>query len=296
MGNYIEFEDIIKLEIIYKFCKLFGKITGLILDINDKSGIHPKKFYPEAMYNKFCNIIISTSIGRSNCIKCGRELGIIAAKKGKPIITNCHMGLTELVYPIIINNKFIGTLESGQILTNQPSNKHFNEIINRLKDIDIDLSKLKKEYFKTKVIEKNLLKSYIDLMGLVVNYIIETEDTIISLKLRKNKSIIYQAKEYIERNYNRKILISDISSFVNISASYFEHLFIKEVGMTFIEYLNHYRIEKAKKLLLNKPISFVCHEVGFGSLSHFYKFFRRYLGCTPNLFKKEIQDKFHSDS
>ena len=291
MKNSIEYEDIIRMKKISDFYVLFNKITGLILDINDKNGHHPKKFYTESKENKFCRIIKSNEIGESECIKCGRLLGIKAAKQKKPAIVECHAGLTELIYPIIINNELKATLESGQILINKPNIEHFKDIASRVKYYGIDLNKLKKEYFKTRVIRKDILLNYIDLMGLVVGYIIESEEKIISLIKFENASTIFKAKEYIEKNYSKRILVKDISKFLNISNSHFEHLFTKETGMTFIEYLNYCRISAAKKLLFIKPISVVCHETGFGSLSHFYKFFKRYVGFTPKEYKTEIKNK-----
>ncbi len=290
MVNAIDYRDIVRMKIISDFCVLFKKITGLILDINDKNGYHPKRFYKENEENKFCRIIRSTEIGERECKKCGKELGVKAAKEGKPAIIECHAKLTELIYPIIINNELIATLVSGQILIKEPGDEHFDEIATRVKHFGIDLVKLKKEYFRTSVIKKNVLMNYIDLMGLVVGYIIETEDKIISLGKIENESTSFRAKEYIRKNYSEKILVKDISTFLNISNSHFEHLFKKETGMTFIEYLNYYRISIAKENLLIKPISVVCYEVGFGSLSHFYNFFKRYTGRTPKEYKKEVKN------
>ena len=290
MVDVIDYKDIVRVKIISDFCVLFKKITGLILDINDKNGYHPKRFYKEDEENEFCRIIRSTEIGKNECIKCGKELGMKAAKEGKPVVVECHAGLTELIYPIILNNGLIATLESGQILIKEPNIEHFNEITSKVKHYGIDLDKLKKEYFETRAIKEDILINYIDLMGLVVSYIIETEDKIISLGKIENGSTIFKAKEYIRKNYSKKIMVKDISTFLNISSSHFEHLFKKETGMTFIEYLNYYRINIAKKSLLIKPISVVCHEVGFGSLSHFYKFFRRYIGSTPKEYKKEAKN------
>jgi two-component system response regulator YesN len=179
-------------------------------------------------------------------------------------------------------------------LVSEPDDKHFCEIVSRVRHYDVDLKKLRKEYFKTRVIKKNTLKDYIDLMGLVVGYIIESEDKIVSLRNVENESTIFKAKEYIRENYSKKILVRDISKYLNISNSHFEHLFVKETGMTFIEYLNHYRISIAKKILLKKPISVVCYEVGFGSLSHFYKFFKRYTSCTPKEYKLGIKKRMFS--
>ncbi|HHQ8767947.1 helix-turn-helix domain-containing protein [Clostridioides difficile] len=53
-------------------------------------------------------------------------------------------------------------------------------------------------------------------------------------------------------------------------------------------FLNEYRLEKAKWILLNNNISIVdlVEEVGFGSTKTFYRVFKEKIGVSPLEFKK----------
>ena len=134
-----------------------------------------------------------------------------------------------------------------------------------------------------------MLEDYIILIKIIINYIVEIEDKILFLKNNiSEKYFIEKAKSYIENNYTKKIYIEEVAKHVNISKYYFTRLFKKETGLTFIEYLNHIRIIKAKKMLINNSIASVCYDVGFSSLTQFYKIFGRFAGCTPGEYIKSI--------
>ena len=74
-----------------------------------------------------------------------------------------------------------------------------------------------------------------------------------------------------------------------MSVRYFCKVFKQSIGMTFTDYLNRLRIEKAKNLLANphKHISEIAFEVGFESLSQFNRSFKRITGETPTRFRKK---------
>jgi len=60
--------------------------------------------------------------------------------------------------------------------------------------------------------------------------------------------------------------------------------------LTFTEFLNQYRINQAKKLLLmDKNVTETCFESGFVSLSYFNRTFRKVTGGNPLQFKKQFR-------
>ena len=57
--------------------------------------------------------------------------------------------------------------------------------------------------------------------------------------------------------------------------------------MTFTDFVNQYRITQAKTLLIKGlTVSEACYEVGFESLSHFNKLFKKLAGENPSAFRK----------
>ncbi|WP_211745659.1 AraC family transcriptional regulator [Paenibacillus sp. Marseille-Q4541] len=110
-----------------------------------------------------------------------------------------------------------------------------------------------------------------------------------SQEILERLSIVF---EYIEKNYTHPIKLEDASTVVGFSPYYFARFFKKYTGKTFIEFLNEYRIDKAKWILLNEdiPITELVERVGFGSNKTFYRLFKQKIGVSPLSFKKSTID------
>ena len=65
-------------------------------------------------------------------------------------------------------------------------------------------------------------------------------------------------------------------------------LFKKATHLTFTDFVNQYRINQAKKLLLqDKTVTEACYESGFENLSHFNKTFKKFTSQNPGRFKRK---------
>jgi two-component system response regulator YesN len=100
---------------------------------------------------------------------------------------------------------------------------------------------------------------------------------------------IKKALDYIEKNYEKEISVSEIASTFGIGANYFSTVFKKMVNMTYTEYVQARRIDKAKKLLrgTDMPIQNIADEVGYSDYFHFEKLFKREVGETPGKYRNE---------
>lgn len=76
---------------------------------------------------------------------------------------------------------------------------------------------------------------------------------------------IRSALAYVDEHYAEKISLDGVVEHIFINRSYFCQLFKKEVGLTFGNYVEHIRIENAKRLLAstNLPILNVAEQTGF---------------------------------
>lgn len=109
---------------------------------------------------------------------------------------------------------------------------------------------------------------------------------------QKEQERITRIYNFIDQHYQQKIEVDEVANLTNLSKSAFCRYFKKITRLTFVEFLNHYRINQAQKLLLlNKNVTEACFESGFESLSYFNRTFRKVTGENPLSFKK----KFLSD-
>lgn len=99
----------------------------------------------------------------------------------------------------------------------------------------------------------------------------------------RHKSSIILALDYISKNYNKKLYIKDVCRLAAMSVSGFSRSFKNIVGMTFVEYIVFYRIEKSKDLLVSSDlaISEIAEQIGFCDSAAYDRVFKRHVGLTP---------------
>lgn len=124
----------------------------------------------------------------------------------------------------------------------------------------------------------------------IMEYIL---DMIISKDTSSNEtSPIRQAIYYTEIYFKNKLTLSSVADQVGLSPTYFGNLFKKEIGETYINYLNKKRVIFAMKLLESGVnVSTACFESGFGSLSGFLHTFKKNTGISPNDYRKKMFEK-----
>lgn len=115
----------------------------------------------------------------------------------------------------------------------------------------------------------------------------DTTDTVRTSKSRR----IAKVCEYIEKNFEEPIKLSDVSQLVNMSESAFSHFFKKKTGYTFIDYLTNLRIARACQMLTETThtVAEICYSCGFNNLSNFMRIFKKKKGSTPNEYRSALQ-------
>lgn len=95
---------------------------------------------------------------------------------------------------------------------------------------------------------------------------------------------------YVEANYQNPITLQEVADEIGFSSYYFTKFFKRNAGMTFVTFLNDYRLNKAKWILLNEeiPIIEVAEKVGFSSVKTFHHTFKRAMGMAPLKYRKTI--------
>ena len=103
--------------------------------------------------------------------------------------------------------------------------------------------------------------------------------------------VITRAKEFIKQHQSDDISLGQVAKAVNTSTFYFCKMFKKVTGINFTDYVSRVRIEKAKNLLLNPNlrVSEIAYEVGFQSLTHFNRIFKKILGQSPTEYRGQLK-------
>lgn len=105
---------------------------------------------------------------------------------------------------------------------------------------------------------------------------------------------IEQAKQFIHQNYtDPDINITAIAEHVGYSEKYFSTLFNERMGTSFLSYLNELRISMAKRLLSTTTLRMyeISDTVGYNSVEHFTRVFKRTTGLTPTQYRQQSAEK-----
>ncbi len=117
------------------------------------------------------------------------------------------------------------------------------------------------------------------------NYIITTD-----AEQNRNLASIKKVLDYIDAHYQEPLSVKELSALSNYSEYYFMKLFKQYTGKTAASYLNDYRLEKAKSLLLHSGASVtdIALDVGFNNTSYFIKKFQEANQLSPHKFRKKM--------
>nr|MCU0324687.1 AraC family transcriptional regulator [Spirosomataceae bacterium] len=94
---------------------------------------------------------------------------------------------------------------------------------------------------------------------------------------------------YIEENFMKEIDFQEVADVAGLTLPAFCRYFKKMTQMTFTDFVNEFRINHARNLLLQgQNITTIGYEVGFNNLSHFNRTFKKIMGTTPSEYLKKV--------
>ena len=112
---------------------------------------------------------------------------------------------------------------------------------------------------------------------------------IASASVLKEQQRLQKVYHYIETNYQNEIDVNAVASLCNLTTAAFCRYFKKSTHYTFTDFLNRFRINQSKKILMqDKNVTEACYESGFASISYYNKTFKKITGVNPSAFKKII--------
>lgn len=109
--------------------------------------------------------------------------------------------------------------------------------------------------------------------------------------------VLVNAYNYILRNLNQKLNVSEIAQKVGISHDYLEKLFKRELGSTVGNFILSSRVKNSQNLLKNSnmSISEIAMAMGFSSSSHYIKAYKSIFNITPSKHRIRFKNRYLAD-
>ena len=197
-----------------------------------------------------------------------------------------------LPLPGRLGDRLVGFLQTGQVFRKKPTAAQFDRVAKLVADwgVTVDRKKLQEAYFGTQVVASKQHESVLKLLTIFAQHLSMLSNQVLVQQENAEPPVIRRAKEFIQEHQSEDISLGQVAKAVNTSTFYFCKMFKKMTGINFTDYLSRVRIEKSKNLLLNPNlrVSEIAFEVGFQSLTHFNRVFKKVLGQTPTNYRAQL--------
>jgi len=99
---------------------------------------------------------------------------------------------------------------------------------------------------------------------------------------------------------NPQLKVDDLAAKLGIPEKQVSGLLNQHIGKNFNDFINSYRVEEAKKCLIdagydNYTIAAIAYECGFNSLATFQRCFKQFTGVTPSSYQNSVRKLYKAE-
>jgi AraC-like DNA-binding protein/ligand-binding sensor protein len=240
--------------------------------------------------NPFCAMMADKSRSCASCLRLQQRLSD-QAQRGAHSLT-CELGLCDTAVPIRTGERLVGFLQTGQVFRKKPTEAQFKHSVGLMTEwgMQIEEERLRRAYFGTKVLTARQHDGVVKLLSIFAQHISMVSNQILVQRENAEPPAITRARQFIHENQAEDLSLGQVAKAVNTSIFYFCKMFKKSTGLNFTDYMSRIRVEKAKNLLLNRNlrVSEIAYEVGFQSLTHFNRVFKKIMGQSPSEYRGQL--------
>lgn len=278
-----------KSDIFRDYQQAFQTATGLPLALR-AAGAFQAPSHGSKQVSRFCVLMAATSKTCASCMQLQQR--IESEPVAVPRTLECSAGLSESVIPVVVGEKIVAFLQTGQVMLHTPTEKQFRAAQKSLMGdkSPAETAQLHAAYFGTRVLTKShygavlkLLESFARHLSLIANELVIKETA-------GEPQAVTRARAFISAQLGEPLSLEQVARAAHMSAFYFCKVFKAAVGVTLTDYIARARVEKVKQLVLNPHVrvSEAAYEAGFQSLSQFNRVFRRIVGESPTVYREHL--------
>jgi AraC-like DNA-binding protein/ligand-binding sensor protein len=269
--------------------RAFSELTGLPVSLQPVESWQ-LPHHGKRHENPFCAMMAEKSRPCAACLRLQQQLFDNA--RNEPQTLTCELGLSDTAVPIRLGERLVGFLQTGQVFRKKPTEAQFNRTARLVAEwgLAVGTDRLKQAYFDTKVLSSKQHEGVVKLLAIFAQHISMVSNQVLVQHENAELPAISRAKQFIHDNQAENLSLGQVAKAVNMSTFYFCKMFKRAAGLNFTEYVSRVRVEKAKNLLLNRNlrVSEIAYEVGFQSLTHFNRVFKKITGQSPTEYRGQL--------
>jgi len=240
--------------------------------------------------NPFCALMSKKNRSCAACLQTQERLCQQAVTE--PQTVTCPAGLTDSAVPVRMSDRLVGYLQIGQVFRKKPTETNFKKTLELCKKWEVESTpeELHEAYFSGQVVSQKEHDSAMKLLTIFAQHLSMVSNQVFIQRENSEPPVIAKARAYIQEHQTEELSLSQVAKAVNMSSYYFCKMFKKVTGINFTDYVARVRIEKSKNLLLNPNlrVSEIAFEVGFQSLTHFNRVFKKIVGQSPTDYRSQL--------
>lgn len=288
-GNRALVEALVSSKVYQEYERAFSDSTGLPV------ALRPVESWQLPHHGKrnespFCDLMAQKSRACGTCLQVQESLAEKAAQEPQTVV--CPVGMCDTAVPVRLGDRLIGFLQTGQLFRKKPTQAQFERAARLAAEwgVEAEREKLKEAYYATPVVSQKQHDAVVKLLSIFSQHLSMLSNQVVVQHDNAEPPVITRAKEYIHEHQTEELSLGQVARAVNTSTFYFCKMFKKVTGINFTDYLSRVRIEKSKNLLLNPNlrVSEIAFEVGFQSLTHFNRVFKKILGQSPTEYRAQL--------
>jgi len=130
----------------------------------------------------------------------------------------------------------------------------------------------------------------------LTNFSVNFSDYLDGLRKNSKKGVLSYIDKEIYEHYMEKLSLKSLSEKYYFNSAYLGQIFKKKYKVSFKDYLNEFRIEKAAEMLKksDEKIYEIAEKVGYSNNDYFINKFTQIKGKTPFKYRKEFIDREES--
>ena len=293
-----DYDDLRHEPVVAHYEAAFRQATGVPMKVVPPT--EPQQPLSLAPDNPFCALMASSPKGCEACRALQARAQRAAPKRHGAYQITCFAGMTDVAVPVMIGERHIATLFSGQVFRREPTERDFNLVAGMVGDPADPTweSRARVAYFATPVVSAERFQAVVQLLNMFAHFLADYASRHALVANSDEPAAVRGAKEYVRNHVAEPITLDQVVAHVGVSRFYFCKLFKKATGMTLTEHVSRMRVEYAKTLLGNPAlrISEIVFAAGFGSIPHFNSMFKRYMGQSPTEFRDGLNRGMSGDA
>lgn len=199
-------------------------------------------------------------------------------------------GVVETQVPVKVGKSVLATLITGGVRLQPATDDHFLPVAKALLDSDRSAAEIrgaKVHFEQVPVMEPERYEAAVAILRSFSLQLGESAHRMLFAHATHEPEAVRNAKNFIHQHLGEQMSLEAVAAAVNVSPFHFCKLFKRATGLTFTDFVNRARVEKAKRLLMRPSarITEIAYDVGFQSLSHFNRSFRRIADESPSEFR-----------